>query len=496
MKNSILIILGLGLIYLTSCNKIDTFITDTDAKLSFSLDTLHFDTVFTEVGSATRSFKVYNTYNQPIRISKMYLEKGSGSFFRMNADGIPGNSIEDLEIWPNDSIHVFVETTIDPNQPVSISPFVVEDKVIFETNGNTQSVVLDAWGQNANYLPSRFSKGVPTVYTCDGEWVWDSELPYVIYGEVFIDSCLLRIMEGTQIYVHGGVARNDVFGIFNDGILYFLEEGKLSIEGTQDNPVVFQGDRLEDVFSDEPAQWYGIILGKKSKGHKIEHAIIKNSSFGLYADSLSSVNISNSQFHNTGGGGLIAFHSFMDADNCLIYNNGSDALQLIFGGKYNFRHCTIASYGSNASALSMSNVFCYASQTDPCAIKKTYPLIVNMENCIATGSRLDQVKLLDENDRTLPAFFKVNMENCVVRTNKLLTDQQGLYADFYETICQNCVEDKGEENLFLDRDMDDYHLDTLSLATDKGKIISAIPLDLDGNTRINAPDIGCYEYIK
>ena len=496
MKNIILLLSAIGLLYLGACNKNDKFITDPEAKLSFSLDTLHFDTVFTEVGSATRSFRVYNKHNQPIRISKIYMEKGNTTFFRMNADGIPGNPIEDIDIWPNDSIHVFVETTIDPNQPLSVSPFVVEDKIIFETNGNTQSVVVDAWGQNANYLPSRFHKGVPTVYTCDGEWIWDSELPYVIYGEVFIDSCLLRIMEGTQIYVHGGVARNDLFGIFNDGILYFLEHGKLSIEGTLENPVVFQGDRLEEVFADEPAQWYGIILGKKSKGHTIDHAIIKNSAFGLYADSLSSVRVNNSQFHNTGGGGVIGFDSEINADNCLLYNNGADALQFILGGNYTFRHCTIASYGGNAAAISMGNFFCYKVGNENCGIRENKPLKATLENCIITGSKKDEVKLSDDFDRENAAFFNVTLENCIVRTDKLLTDNQGLYADFYETICSNCIQDKKEGNLFKDREMDDYHLDTLSIATDKGKLIPDIPLDLDGNARVGDPDIGCYEYIE
>ena len=37
--------------------------TDPNAALEFSLDTLRFDTVFTELGSATRSFKIYNRKN-------------------------------------------------------------------------------------------------------------------------------------------------------------------------------------------------------------------------------------------------------------------------------------------------------------------------------------------------------------------------------------------------------------------------------------------------
>ena len=45
-------------------------------KLEFSLDTLRFDTVFTERGSATRILKVYNPNDESVRISRIALERG------------------------------------------------------------------------------------------------------------------------------------------------------------------------------------------------------------------------------------------------------------------------------------------------------------------------------------------------------------------------------------------------------------------------------------
>lgn len=156
---TILSVLVLTVFMVASCNKTDNFITDQGAKLSFSLDTLRFDTVFTSLGSATRSFKVYNEYDQPIRITKVRIEGNTGSVFRMNVDGYAAAEVESVEIWPKDSIYIFVEVTINPDQPVSASPFVVEDKILFETNGNDQVIHLEAWGQNAVYLPSRFNKG-------------------------------------------------------------------------------------------------------------------------------------------------------------------------------------------------------------------------------------------------------------------------------------------------------------------------------------------------
>jgi len=71
--------------------------------LSFSVDTLRFDTVFTAQGSATRSVKIYNDRDQTIEISEIKLGRGDQSKFRINVDGIPGDGTN-IEIPPNDSI--------------------------------------------------------------------------------------------------------------------------------------------------------------------------------------------------------------------------------------------------------------------------------------------------------------------------------------------------------------------------------------------------------
>ncbi|MEO0778815.1 MAG: hypothetical protein AAF146_19765, partial [Bacteroidota bacterium] len=147
----------LALLALLACNGEDDLITDSSAQLEFSRDTLTFDTVFTQLGSATRILKVYNPHSQPIRIDRIYVASGSQSKFRFNVDGESSNDVRDIEIRAQDSLYIFGEVTVDPDQDVSISPFVINDALQFETNGNEQTIVLEAWGQNANYFPSRFS---------------------------------------------------------------------------------------------------------------------------------------------------------------------------------------------------------------------------------------------------------------------------------------------------------------------------------------------------
>lgn len=480
-----------------SCDHDEDFVTDGSINLRFSVDTLRFDTVFTEVGSATRSIKIYNDSDRPLKIGKVYLEEGNGSKFRINVDGIASDEVESVTVYAKDSIYVFAEVTVDPDQPLSVSPFIINENLFFETNGNRQKVVLEAWGQNANYFPNRFNRGRAVRLTCNNNSItFDDPKPYVFYGVLIIDSCTVNIPEGTQIYVHGGIARNDEFGSFNDGIILTQRNGRIRARGTLENPVVFQGDRLEKVFQDQDGQWTGIILGAGSQGNLFQYTTVKNSIFGMYADSAATVNIENSQFYNTTSSGLIGVHSRIIASNILVYNNGANSVQIVHGGDYTFDYATITSYGVDASALGMSNFICY---DDPlfCEDIGTYRLNALFRNSIIFGSKQDQILLSDITGGEQPEGFNIRFENCVVGVNDLLTDYNGLYANFFEDICINCVKAARSDALFVDANEDNYQLDTLSVAEGIGVPIKTplpIAIDLLANLRdINNPDAGCYE---
>jgi len=125
-----------------SCRK-DDVTTDSSAKLDFSNDSVIFDTVFTTIGSTTKRLQIYNRNSDKVIISSISLAKGNNSQFRLNVDGVPGNVHQDIEIEGNDSLFIFVEVTVDPNN--TLTPFIVEEKINFVTNGNDQSVLLVAW---------------------------------------------------------------------------------------------------------------------------------------------------------------------------------------------------------------------------------------------------------------------------------------------------------------------------------------------------------------
>jgi len=474
--------------FLSFCQK-ERFTTDPSDKLEFSTDTLRFDTVFTQLGSATRILKLYNRHKESIRISKIYLERGAASRFNLNVDGIAGDSQTDIEIAPNDSLYVFAEVTVNPND--QSSPFVLNETVVFETNGNVQSVVLEAWGQNAIYLPSRFVAGGAAGFGCGGgEWVWDDPRPYVIYGILVIDSCTVRIPAGARVYVHGGLGRIETDTAvyrYNDGYLAFQNAGRLIVEGTKDNPVIFESDRLESEFNEESGQWVGLWLQKGTSGHRIEHCIIRNSIIGVRVDSAADLTLRNTQIYNTAGSGLIGLHAKIDATNCLFYDNVGLCIQLEWGGDYNFTYCTAVSIGVDGDALGMSNVLCFDQN---CIQYSIYPLRARFQNCIFYGSRVDQISLFDR-ERT-GQNFDYQFKNCLVRVRDLL--KANAHPKFFD-FCNPCRNVDNRDTIFLDTNKDNYHLDTLHSAANKYAVpVPGLDKDLEEKMRDAAmPDAGCYE---
>lgn len=483
------LIFSIFLIGLNSCRNDNFFEGDTD--LTNSVDTLRFDTVFTELGSATRYVKVFNDESENLQITNVSLESGDQSFFRMNINGESGNELTDVTIPPNDSIYIFVEVTIDPDNPLSVSPFIIEDKILMNVNGSEHQVYLEAWGQNAIYIPSKNQPGAITLLPCtNGNTVWDDPKPYVIYGILFIDDCTLTIAPGTQVYVHGGVVSSDDLGVYNDGLILIGENGQLRSKGTLQDTIVFQGDRLETGFQDASGQWQGIRFLSQSNNNEIDFTTIKNSIFGIWLDSLAEANVSYSKIYNTSSVGVVNIHADMNMQNTLIHSNGSHALQCTYGGNYNFDYCTFASYGNDKEAIRLDNYLC----RDPfCFEFSENPLTVSMTNTIISGSQRDEL-FMDDISEGATDLYNYSFTNTIVKVDTLL--ESAGFTNFFNN-CDDCINLNSADNdtLFVDIDISDYHLDTMSVAEQKGIPILSITDDLDGKARdSNTPDIGCYEF--
>jgi hypothetical protein len=339
---------------LSSCKK-DKLLTDGNAKVDFSTDSLLFDTVFTTIGSATKNIRVINNHKQKIRISSIGMEKGASSQFILNVDGSPGKTFTEIDIPANDSIFIFIQVNVNPTN--QNSPLIISDKIIFIVNGNTQNVYLEAWGQDAYYhKPNnaiKFAHGgyLPYSTICDNPTTgaaisnttitWANDKPHVIYGWLVVDSTQnLIINAGVKVYLH------------NKAGLWVYVGGNLKVNGVKDNEVVFQGDRLEPEYSDVPGQWDRIWINEGSVNNEINYAIIKNSYIGIQAEYLNNtlglvknrLRLTNTKIYNVNKWGLYAFAFNIYGYNNVIVNCKEYCAAFAGGGNYTFLHSTFANF--------------------------------------------------------------------------------------------------------------------------------------------------------
>ena len=129
-------------------------------NLQFSRDTVYLDTVFSNIGSSTYNLKVYNRSDDDITIPTIQLSGGESSNYRLNVDGLPGKSFENIDILANDSIFVFIETTANIENFSNENQFLLTDAIEFDTGANQQKVELVTLIQDAVFLyPEKFDDG-------------------------------------------------------------------------------------------------------------------------------------------------------------------------------------------------------------------------------------------------------------------------------------------------------------------------------------------------
>ena len=355
MKKSFLYFFLFVLIGLTlstsSCKKPLSF---SNENLSFSQDTIFFDTVFTTIGSVTKKFKLYNTSNKTVNIEQMELIGGSSSSFRINVDGVAGTFFDSQELKGNDSLFIFVEVTLDPNNLTN--PMVIEDQVRFRTNGKDQFVTLVAWGQDAYFHYSYISANIFDI----NSGTWPNDKPHVIYGAAFIDSAeTLNIEAGTEVFLHKNAA-------------LYVYKGTLNINGSLGNEVTFQGDRLEAFYDDVSGQYFGIFFDQAFPS-TINYAIIKNGTSGIQVNGQDpsatgyTLTVTNTIVNNCSSYGIFLYNGdpnhvagSIKAENCILSKNGVHSFIVLGGGAFNFNHCTLLGYGTGenvSAAVGISNFY-------------------------------------------------------------------------------------------------------------------------------------------
>ncbi len=445
---------------------------DSSGKLlSFSADTIAFDTLFTTIGSPTKNLRVYNYTSNSIIISSIELAGKDKSSFRLNVNGEATNEVFNLEIPAHDSIFIFVEALFDKSAASQI--MVAEDSILFRVNNKEQKIRLLAWGQDFKLIKSEMVKTT----------TWTKEKPYLVYNYAFVDSTqTLTIDPGCTIYFHK-----------NSGLII---KGKLRVNGTLEEPVLFKGDRLESGYANLPDQWNGITLLSGSHDNLINHSIIKNANIGLQVGNIekegfASVELANTRIENMSWSGIWAMKSKILAYNCIIANVGYYNTALLLGGDYCFYHTTF----SNNSIYSFNNI----RRTETLTLSNY--LVSNKDgakyvgdlnqavfgNCIIGGLNRDELNIsMDKQGKSNYLF-----DHCLIQISDTFKIKS---PDRFVEIIRNIPP------RFINPQKGNYELDTMSVAKDKGKDMYAkiVPFDYKGAARtVDAgPDLGAYERIE
>jgi hypothetical protein len=453
------------------------YLNSPDARLVFSQDTVMFDTIFTTIGSTTQHLKVYNPYNENVLISRIKVAGGDFSNFRLNINGVSANEAYEIEVPANDSIFIFVEVTIDPNG--QNLPMVVQDSIEFTTNANIQNIKLVAYGQDFKLIKGG-SLGTTT---------WTAEKPYLVYNYAFVDSTsTLTVEPGTRIHFHKGTG------------LYV--KGKVIANGTYENPIIFQSDRLEDNYRNIPDQWDGIILVSGSHDNVFNFVTIKNANIGLQAGTIehegyASVELTNSRIENMAYAGLFAMKSRIFGYNDLIANCGFYAAAFLVGGEYEFYHTTIANFWGNFSgktrvtpSVIISNFLPVKQADGSTNIYKSDLENAVFRNSIIYGNNMNEIELGDNEENSFNFLF----DHCIIQVPDTLDLSN---KDHYK----NAFKGSDNDPKFVDP-FDDYiyTLDTLSKAKDIGNPAYGrmFPYDILNKDRMadDGPDLGAFERIE
>ncbi len=455
MRNTFFVLL-LVLIWVGCSTKDETISFNPGLMLGFSNDSVAFDTLLSNRRSSTKRLTVFNPNEEAIQFDEIALGRAGNSDYQIIINGKQTNSLVNERLLGGDSILILIEVNITPQN--ENLPYLVKDSIVFRWNTNEEHVKLVSYGQDGNTITSSS--------VCNE--IWTNARPYIISDTVLVSpGCELVIERGTNIYFE------------NDAVMFV--QGTLKAIGDSANHIVFRNARFDGVYDRVPGQWDGIYFLEGSSDNEIAFAEIFNGQIGLRVgtpddDDLPDVVISNTEIFNMSLAGILAFTSDIEATNSLIYNCGNYLFGGFAGGNYNLRHCTF----SNEPALFIQDE-ATVQFSDNLVIGENELLVADlnleMTNCIIWGTA-DEELLINNGGN---AMVSVGLVANIIRSG--------------EEIENNFTSRDFNFPGFVDAFDNDYRLDTLAFAKDKGVDIG-IQRDLTGKNRDATPDIGAFERIE
>lgn len=455
------------------CTDDEHFTSNPSARLTFSEETINFDTVFATIPTSTRSFWVFNKGNEGIRLASVRLEGGNQNGFRVNVDGqylgpSTGFQVHDVEIRKGDSIRVFVELT-SPSPSADITE--LTDRLLFEhQSGAKQAVELTATSWRATILSN---------YHVSSDEMFTDERPIVVYGRLTVDAAAtLTLAPGTTLFFHGD-AGMDVYG-------------RLVCDGTAAKNVTLRGDRLDRMFTYLPydglgGQWQGVVIHEGSYDNVLRYTDLHGAMHGiqLTSDDPSrlSLTLDAATVHNCQGHGLKTVNAQVLINNTQMSNTLGDCLHAE-GGRLMINNSTLAQFYPFDSARGNALYF-----------NNDSPIVLQCYNSIITGYAND---VLQGEQMSEENAFEYIFTNCLMRTPEPQEEHKAYFVDVIYEDTDNA--EAGGEHNFIRVDIDslryDFRLADSSQAIDAANPQTALATDRDGLARGELPDMGCFERRK
>ncbi|HKK63873.1 MAG TPA: choice-of-anchor Q domain-containing protein, partial [Bacteroidales bacterium] len=320
--------------------------------------------------------------------------------------------------------------------------------------------------------------------TLNESTTWTADKPYLIIDYVIVDTLqTLTIEPGAKIYMHRDA------GIF--------VVGTLEMNGTIDDPIVVQGDRLESFYDDLPGQWLGIYFAPGSMNNVINYAEIYNGTFGLRADSVVSfdqpvLKISNTEINRMAYGGILGRGTTIEAYNTVVGDCGNSCVEMLYEGSYEFTHCTFANYWNDGfsnrktPALLISNYFAYQDSLGEVIIETRDIEKAVIRNSIIYGNSTNEIEIRNSD----AGLLNYTIDRCITRFDE---------EEFSYQFDPNFIGIFNNVNPKFDSIKYSYELDPSSPAINQGNSEYAIdfPYDKKGDSRVSdkSPDLGAFEWM-
>jgi hypothetical protein len=427
------------LLFLQCKRKDEVFSTNPSDRLSFSQDTISYDTLYADLHYPTQWLKVYNPNGGALSLTEVSLAGGASSPFKIIVNGQQGPVVKGLELMGGDSLFVIVDLFFDST--ATTLPYLIEDSIHFVFNGQEQTVILKAVGKDAKLIAAgSLSCGT----------VWNNSKPIVLLGQTVVPAgCTLTIQKGTQVLASGG-ASLDI-------------KGTLVVTGEKDQTVLLSGISS----GKNPGQWLGLRFYEGSTGNKLSWFNIQNAATGLTFASTTApatmvdITIDHGIFNDFSNAAIDLSYTDLTATNCLFFASAGTTTNFTKTGSARFNYCSWAGYSYDyyreGPNINLSNV--------------SGTLSLWLQHSIVWGDRYTEI--------TVDPAASITVDTCLVKSSSALPGTGSIL---------------NQDPLFKSPVTRNFQLQTGSPAIDKS-VPSAVTDDLKGVLRDALPDLGCYEYV-